>query len=97
LPQNQINQNNQPSKNGMNKSNKDKCSICYNSQYGDKDGIGKMSKRMCLDNPEHPTYDERYDCWDGLTYLDCWNFIRSNETEEEWKSRVFKQNTKSQS
>ena len=48
-----------------------------------------MSKKMCLDNPKHPTYDERYDIWDTLTYLDCWAFIRSNETEEEWKERVW--------
>ena len=66
-----------------------KCSICYNSQYGDENGFGKMSKKMCLDNPKHPTYDERYDIWDTLTYLDCWAFIRENETEEEWKERVW--------
>ena len=68
-----------------------KCTICYDSKYGDKDGFGRMSKKMCLDNEKHPTYEERYDCWDGLTYLDCWGFIRSNETEEEWKERVFKE------
>ena len=74
----------------MSKSPKEnKCSICYNSQYGDKNGFGKMSKTMCLDNPKHPTYDERYDIWDDLTYLDCWAFIRENETEEEWKERVW--------
>ena len=67
-----------------------KCSVCYNSQYGDENGIGRMSKKMCLDNPKHPTYDERYDCWDNLTYLDCWGFIRGNETKTQWKERVFK-------
>ena len=60
---------------------KDICSIC-------RDQRGKLSKEFCRDNPKHPTYKERYDCWDGLTYLDCIGFIRSNETEEEWKERV---------
>jgi len=60
---------------------KDVCLIC-------KDKKGKLSKQYCLDNPKHPTYKERYDCWDGLTYLDCWSFIRMNETKEEWKERV---------
>lgn len=49
-----------------------KCSIC-----GDKKG--KITKQYCLDNKKHPTYKERYDCWDDLTYFDCWNFIRSNK------------------
>ena len=49
----------------------DKCSICKNEK-------GKITNQYCLDNPKHPTYEERYDCWDGLTYLDCWGFIRMN-------------------
>ena len=57
------------------------CSICKNKK-------GKLSNQYCLDNPKHPTYKERYDCWDGLTYLDCWGFIRSNETKEEHKVRI---------
>ena len=55
---------------------KDKCSIC-------NDEIGKVSGEFCLDNPKHPTYEERYDIWDDLTYLDCWGFIRSNKIKEE--------------
>ena len=43
-----------------------------------------------MDNEKHPTYKERYDCWDDLTYLDCWNFIRSNETKEEYEERMSK-------
>jgi hypothetical protein len=64
----------------------DKCSIC-------KDGVGTLTGKYCKNNPKHPTYEERYDCWDGLTYLDCWNFIRSNETKQEWKERVFQKNS----
>ena len=56
---------------------KDVCLIC-------NDKRGKLTDKYCLDNPKHPTYEERYDCWDGLTYLDCWGFIRSNETKQEW-------------
>ena len=63
--------------------NKTICEIC-------KDKKGKLSQQYCLDNEKHPTYEERYDCWDGLTYLDCWSFIRSNESKQEWKNRVFK-------
>ena len=57
------------------------CSIC-------KDQKGKLSKKYCRDNEKHPTYKERYDCWDDLTYLDCWGFIRGNETKEEHKIRI---------
>jgi len=63
--------------------NKDKCSIC-------KDKKGKITNQFCFDNPKHPTYKERYDCWDGLTYLDCWGFIRFNETKEEYNNRIIK-------
>lgn len=64
---------------------KDKCSIC-------NDEKGKVSGEFCLDNPKHPTYEERYDIWDDLTYLDCWGFIRINKTKEE--QRVFNKNKK---
>ena len=47
-----------------------------------------MSNRYCLDSPKHPTYKERYDVWDGLTYLDCMGFIKSNETKEEHQIRM---------
>ena len=57
------------------------CSIC-------KDKKGKMSGQYCLESEKHPTYKERYDCWDGLTYLDCMMFIRTNETKEEHKIRI---------
>ena len=71
----------------MDKSNEDKCSIC-------KDGVGTLTGKYCRDNPKHQDYE--YDCWDGLTYLDCWNFIRSNESKQEWKNRVFKKDTELQ-
>ena len=69
----------------MTKPKRDKCSICNDSK-------GKITNQYCLDNPKHPTYEERYDCWDGLTYLDSWGFIHSNETKQEWKERVFQKN-----
>mgnify|MGYP003977711769 FL=1 len=53
-----------------------KCSIC-------NDKKGKITNKYCLDNPKNPNYK---DYSDG--YLDCWGFIRSNETEKEWKERV---------
>ena len=62
---------------------KDVCLIC-------NDKRGKLTDQYCLDNPKHPTYEERYDCWDGLTYLDCWSFIRMNETKEEYEERMSK-------
>jgi hypothetical protein len=58
-----------------------KCEIC-------NDEKGKISGKYCRDNPKNPDYEE--DCWDGLTYLDCWNFIRSNETKEEYDARMVK-------
>ena len=60
---------------------KDICSIC-------RDQRGKLSKEFCRDNPKHPTYKERYDVDDGLTYLDCWSFIRMNETKDEYEERM---------
>ena len=38
-----------------------KCSVCYDSKYGDENGLGVITKQYCLDNPKHPTYKERYD------------------------------------
>ena len=58
---------------------KNKCSIC-------KDKRGKLSKQYCSDNEKHPNYEFDYE--DNLTYLDCWNFIRQNLTEEEHQIRV---------
>ena len=52
-----------------------KCSIC-------KDQKGKITKQYCLDSVNHPTYEERYDCWDDLTYLYCWGFVRFNKLED---------------
>ena len=60
---------------------KNKCSIC-------EDKKGKITNQYCYDNEKHPTYKERYDCWDDLTYLDCWNFIRQNETKDEYEKRM---------
>ena len=62
-----------------------KCSIC-------NDKKGKITNQYCLDNPKHPTYEERYDCWDGLTYLECWGFIGMSETKQERKEYVFQKN-----
>lgn len=52
------------------------CEICKGKK-------GKISKKYCLDNPKNPNYK---DCSDG--YLDCWGFIRSNETKEEHQIRI---------
>ena len=58
-----------------------KCSICKNKK-------GKISVQYCRDNQKHPTYKERYDVWDDLTYLYCMRFIKSNQTEEEHQIRI---------
>ena len=65
----------------MKNDNRWECNICNNEK-------GKLTNQYCRDNPKHPDYE--FDCWDTLTYLDCWNFIRSNETKQERKNRVFK-------
>jgi len=52
------------------------CLICKGKK-------GKMSKQYCIDNPKNPNYMDNDD-W----IYDCWGFIRSNETEEEWKIRI---------
>ena len=65
-----------------------KCDICYNSKYGDRKGVGLMSKVMCANNEFNPNYDSDYDT--GSDYIDCWVFIRANETKDEWKKRISK-------
>ena len=72
----------------MNDYIKNKCSIC-------NDEKGKMSGEYCRDNEKSPYYDG--DLFGSTDYLDCWVFIRTNETKEEWKDRVFKKNTEVQS
>tara|TARA_S200000501_G_scaffold218969_1_gene205502 strand:+ start:285 stop:518 length:234 start_codon:yes stop_codon:yes gene_type:complete len=57
------------------------CSVC-------NDKKGKLTGEYCADNELHPTYKERYDPWDNLTYLDCWAYIRCNETKEEHEERM---------
>ena len=64
---------------------KHKCTIC-------NDERGKMSGEYCRDNEKSPHYDD--DLITGTDYMDCWVFIRTNETEQECKDRVFKQNQK---
>ena len=65
-----------------------KCDICYNSKYGDRKGVGLMSNVMCTNNEFNPNYDSDYDT--GSDYINCWVFIRANETKDEWKKRVSK-------
>ncbi len=60
---------------------KRKCSIC-----GDKKG--KLTNQYCRDNEKSPYYDD--DLFSGTDYMDCWVFIRTNETEEEHKIRMEK-------
>tara|TARA_B100000768_G_scaffold141617_1_gene133373 strand:- start:234 stop:455 length:222 start_codon:yes stop_codon:yes gene_type:complete len=55
------------------------CSIC-------KDKKGIISKQYCRDNPKSKHYDN--DMFGETDYLDCWVFIRANETKEEYKKRM---------
>jgi len=55
------------------------CSICNLEK-------GILTKEYCRDNPKNPNY--KYDMDDGLTYLDCWGFIRSNKTKEEYEQQI---------
>ena len=55
------------------------CEIC-------KDQKGKLSKEYCRDNEKSPHYDG--DLFGSTDYIDCWGYIRQNETEEEHKIRV---------
>jgi len=57
----------------------DICSIC-------KDKKGKMSKQYCRDNEKSDDYDG--ELFGDTDYLDCWVFIRSNETKEEHQIRI---------
>ena len=68
----------------MNGPSNRKCSIC-------KDVKGMLSNQYCLSNTKHPNY--KFDSDDMLTHFDCWSFICSNETEEEWKERIKKSST----
>ncbi len=52
------------------------CSICEGKK-------GKINNQYCLENPKNPNYQDNED-W----IYDCWNFIRSNETQEEHKIRI---------
>ena len=60
---------------------RDICSIC-----NDKKGI--LSKKYCRDNPKSKEYDN--DLFGDTDYMDCWVFIRANETKEEYKARMLK-------
>ena len=52
------------------------CDICKGLK-------GKISGEYCLENPKNPNHQNNSD-W----YLDCWGFIRSNETIEEHQIRI---------
>ena len=60
---------------------RDICSIC-------KDKKGILSNQYCKDNPKNKDYDN--DLFGDTDYLDCWGFIRANETKEEYKARMLK-------
>ena len=57
------------------------CSIC-------KDEKGKISNQYCKDNEKSPDYDDVL--FGDTDYLDCWVFIRANETKEEYNKRMEK-------
>ena len=57
------------------------CSIC-------KDKRGILSKEYCRDNEKSPDYDD--DLFGSTDYIDCWVFIRQNETKEEYEERMSK-------
>ena len=58
-----------------------KCEIC-------NDERGKISGEYCRDNPKSKDYCE--DMFEGTDYLDCWVYIRANETKEEYDARMVK-------
>jgi len=58
-----------------------KCSIC-------KDRRGVLSGEYCRDNKKSLYYDD--DLITGTDYIDCWVYIRGNETEEEHCERMKK-------
>ena len=57
------------------------CSIC-------KDKRGIITREYCRDNKKSYHYDD--DLITGTDYIDCWVFIRGNETEEEYRERLNK-------
>mgnify|MGYP000222427904 FL=1 len=57
------------------------CSICHNKK-------GKINNAYCMDSIKHPTFAERYDVWDDLTYLLCWAHIRYNKMEDNDKISI---------
>ena len=57
------------------------CSIC-------NDERGVLSGEYCRDNEKSPDYDD--DLFGGTDYIDCWVFIRANETKEEYEERMKK-------
>mgnify|MGYP003111774099 CR=1 FL=1 len=61
------------------------CEIC-------NDEKGKISGEYCRDNPKSKDYLE--DMFEGTDYLDCWVYIRANETKEEYDARMVKRFSK---
>jgi len=61
--------------------NKSKCIIC-NGERGVLTGV------YCRDNPNSNDYSE--DMFGGTDYMDCWVFIRGNETKIEYEARILK-------
>jgi hypothetical protein len=59
------------------------CEIC-------NDEKGKISGKFCRDNPLSQFYDN--DLITGTDYIDCWVFIRANETKDEYEQRLKKRN-----
>jgi len=55
---------------------RNKCSTCKGKK-------GKLTNQYCLENPKNPNYQDNED-W----IYDCWGFIRSNETKEEYQIRI---------
>jgi len=62
--------------------NQYKCSIC-------KDKRGAITGEYCRDNIKSAHYDD--DLITGTDYIDCWVYIRGNETEEEHWDRLKKE------
>ena len=62
--------------------NKYKCSICKNKR-------GVLTGEYCRNNEISPHYDD--DLITGTDYIDCWVYIRGNETEEEHWDRLKKE------
>ena len=59
--------------------NKYKCSIC-------KDKRGVLTGKYCRDNEKSKHYDD--ELITDTDYIDCWVFIRGNETEEQHRERL---------